>query len=155
MAFGYNQVRSFALGGTSTQGGAFTPAFRLDSTSPADPQNSSIGFPNVSYAPNTDPTQLTAPNGPGDFENIRSGYAAEQILPRAGRPSGTSNWSLQLQDEIAQDLIFSLGYIGQSAQYLHSGFLSNLNNINKQYFGLGDLLSNSQYNIPLGGSSQA
>ncbi len=65
----------------------------------------------------------------------------------------TSNWSLQLQDELAQDLIFTIGYIGQSAQNLRSGFLTNFNNISPSYFGLGDLLNNPQYNIPLGGTS--
>ncbi|WP_182277056.1 carboxypeptidase-like regulatory domain-containing protein [Granulicella sp. 5B5] len=149
MLQGYNISKSVALGGTATQGGAFTPAFRLDSASPADPQNSNIGFPNYSYAPNTDPTQLTAQNGPGSFQAV----AGDLILPRDGRPSMTSNWSLQLQDQIAQDLIFSIGYIGEVAQDLRSGFLTNFNNIDTKYFGLGDLLSNSQYNIPLGGTS--
>lgn len=149
MLLGYNQSRGFAYGGTATQGGAFTPAFRLDSNSPADPQNSQIGFPSVSYAPNTDPTQLTAQNGPGSFQAV----GGDLILPRDGRPSMTNNWSLQLQDQLAQDLIFTLGYIGQVAQNLRSGFLTNINNISPAYFGLGDLLSNSQYNIPLGGTS--
>ncbi len=150
MTYGYNQSRGFAYGNTATQGGAFTPAFRLDSASPADPQQSQIGFPNVSYAPNTSATQLTAQNGPGSFQPV----AGLVIQPGYGRPSMTNNWSLQLQDEIAQDLIFSLGYIGQAASSLHSGFLSNFNNIDQKYFGLGDLLGNSQYGIPLGGSSQ-
>jgi hypothetical protein len=149
MLQGYNIGKGVALGGTATQGGAFTPAFRLDSTSPADPQNSNIGFPNYSYAPNTDPTQLTAVNGPGSF----SAVAGDLILPRDGRPSMTSTWSLQLQDQLAQDLIFSLGYIGEVSQDLRSGFLTNFNNISPSQFGLGDLLSNAQYNIPLGGSS--
>ncbi|GGG78679.1 carboxypeptidase regulatory-like domain-containing protein [Edaphobacter dinghuensis] len=149
MLQGYNISKSVALGGTATQGGAFTPAFRLDSGSPADPQNSNIGFPNYSYAPNTDPTQLTAQNGPGSFQAV----GGDLILPRDGRPSMTSNWSLQLQDQLAQDLIFTIGYIGQVSQNLRSGFLTNFNNIDTKYFGLGDLLSNSQYNIPLGGSS--
>jgi hypothetical protein len=146
MLQGYNISKGVALGGTATQGGAFTPAFRLDSTSPADPQNSNIGFPNYSYAPNTDPTQLTAVNGLGSF----SAVAGDLILPRDGRPSMTSNWSLQLQDQFAQDLIFSLGYIGQVAQDLRSGFLTNFNNISPSDFALGDLLSNPQYNIPVG-----
>jgi hypothetical protein len=149
MLQGYNISKSVALGGTATQGGAFTPAFRLDSTSPADTQNSSIGFPNYSYAPNTDPTQLTAQNGPGSFQAV----AGDLILPRDGRPSMTSNWSLQLQDQLAQDLIFSIGYIGEVAQDLRSGFLTNFNNISTSYFNLGDLLSNPQYNIPQGASS--
>ncbi len=153
MVGGYNQSRSFAYGGTATQGGAFTPAFRLDSTSPIDPQtaaqNNQVGFPNVSYAPNLDPTQLTAQNGPGSFQSV----GGELIQPKFGRPSMTDNWSLQLQQELAQDLILSIGYIGQSAQNLRSGFLTNVNNIGQQYFGLGDQLSYNGYNIPLGGTS--
>ncbi len=150
MLQGYNINKGVALGGTATQGGAFTPAFRLDSAAPADPQNTNVGFPDFSYAPNTDPTQLTAVNGPGTFTAV----AGDLILARDGRPSMTSNWSLQLQDQIAQDLIFSLGYIGQAAQDLRSGFLTNFNNISPSDFALGDLLSNPQYNIPLGGSSR-
>ncbi|HEX5284648.1 MAG TPA: carboxypeptidase-like regulatory domain-containing protein, partial [Bryocella sp.] len=93
MSLGYNQSRDFSLGQTATTGGAFTPAFRLDASSAADPTNSTVGYPNVSYAPNLDPTQLTAPNGPGSFNAV----GGELILPRDGRPSMTSNWSIQLQ----------------------------------------------------------
>ena len=65
----------------------------------------------------------------------------------------TSNWSLQLQYQLAQDFIFTMGYIGQSAQNLHSGFLSNINNISPSAFAYGDHL-NDQYNyIPQGGAS--
>ena len=149
MSLGYNQSRDFALGQTATTGGAFTPAFRLDSSSPADPTNSTTGYPNVSYAPNLDPTQLTAQNGPGSFQAV----GGELILPRDGRPSMTSNWSIQLQDELAKDLIFTIGYIGQVAQNLRSGFLTNFNNIDTKYFSLGDQLNNAAYFIPLGGSN--
>jgi len=148
MAFGYNQNRSFNMGQTATTGGAFTPAFRLDASSPADPTNSTIGFPAVSFAPSTDPTQLTQPNGPGNIVAV----GGEVIQPRDNRPSMTNNWSLQLQDEIAQDLIFTIGYIGQVAQNLRSGDLSNINNISTKYFGEGDLISNKVYTIPTGGS---
>ena len=149
MSFGYNQGRDFFTNQGPTTGGAFTPAFRLDSGSAADPTNNNIGFPAVSYAPSLDPTQRTAPNGPGDFEPIQNNV----ILPKEGRPAMTSNWSLQLQDEIAQDLIFTIGYIGQAAQNLRSGFLSNINNIPTSDFALGDRLGNNFYNLPMGGSS--
>ncbi len=149
MSFGFNQSRDFFLGQTATTGGAFTPAFRLDASSAADPTNPNIGFPSVSYAPSTDPTQLTAPNGPGSFDAV----GGEVILPKDGRPSMTSNWSLQLQDQLAQDLIFSIGYIGQAAQNLRSGDLSNINNIDPKYFSMGDHLNNSSYFIPLGGAN--
>jgi len=151
MAFGYNQNRSFSAvqSAAAGTGGAFTPAFRLDSSSVADPTNSSVGFPNVSYAPSTDPTQLTTPNGPGAFDAV----GGEVIQKKNGRPSMTNNWSLQLQDELAQDLLFTIGYIGQVAQNLRSGDLSNINNISTSAFGMGDLLDNSKYFIPEGGSN--
>jgi hypothetical protein len=149
MDFGYNQNRSFFLGQTATTGGAFSPAFRLDSSSAADPTNSNVGYPSVSFAPSLDPTQLTAPNGPGSFDAV----GGEVILPKNGRPSMTDNWSLQFQDELAQDLIFTMGYIGQSAQNLRSGFLSNINNISTTNFDLGDRLNNPAYFIPQGGSN--
>ncbi len=98
MAMGYNQNRTFFDNQTATTGGAFTPAFRLDSTSAADPTNSSVGYPSVSYASNLDPTQLTAPNGLGSFDAV----GGEVIQPKDGRPSMTDNWSLQLQDELAK-----------------------------------------------------
>ena len=149
MNAGFNQNRDFFQGQGPTTGGAFTPAFRLDSTSAADPTNATVGYPSVSYAPSLDPTQLTAPNGPGSFDAV----GGEVIQPKNGRPSMTGNWSLQLQDEIAQDLIFTIGYIGQSAQNLRSGNLSNINNISPSYFSLGDKLNNPQFFIPQGGSN--
>ena len=151
MSLGYNQNRDFFQGqnNAANTGGAFTPAFRLDSSSAVDPTNPTVGYPNVSYAPNLDPTQLTAQNGPGSFNPV----AGELILPKDGRPSMTSNWSLQLQDEIAKDLMFTMGYIGQVAQNLRSGFLSNFNNISPNYFNMGDRLNNSQFFIPMGGST--
>jgi hypothetical protein len=151
MTLGYHINHGVSHGNTPTQGGQFTPAFRLDSTSPADPQFNSIGFPTTwSWTPNTDPTQLTAQNGPGSFQAV----AGELILPKDGRPSMTTSWGLQIQDQIAQDFIVTLGYVGSASQNLRSGFLSNFNNISKSYFGLGDVLNNSFYDIPLGGTSQ-
>ena len=149
MDAGFNQNRAFFTNQGPTTGGAFTPAFRLDSSSAADPTNSTVGFPNVSYAPSLDPTQLTAQGGPGNFTAV----GGEVIQPKNGRPSMTSNWSLQLQDELAQDLIFTMGYIGQTAQNLRSGDLSNINNNSSSTFALGDRLNNPQFFIPLGGSN--
>ncbi len=149
MDAGYTQGRSFFTNQSPTTGGAFTPAFQLDSTGGSDPTNRTVGFPNVSYAPSLDPTQLTAQGGPGNFTAV----GGEVIQPKNGRPSMISNWSLQLQDELAQDLIFTMGYIGQVAQNLRSGFLSNINNISPSNFTLGDRLNNPQFFIPLGGSN--
>lgn len=143
--FGSSMTAGYTIGrgigsfftGPGTAAG-FTPAFQLDA-----------GYPATSFAPNLNPDQLTAVNGPGSFTAV----GGELILPKFGRPSMTSNWSLQIQDELAQDLILSVGYIGQSAQNLHSGFLSNFNNIDPKYFSMGDHLDDTFDIIPLGGSA--
>jgi hypothetical protein len=150
MSFGYGSVSHnfYSVPGPTT-GGAFTPAFRLDSASPSDPTNSSIGFPAFDYATNLDPTQLTAPNGPNSFDAV----GGEVITAKDGRPSMTTSWSLQLQDQLAQDLILTIGYLGQASQNLRSGDLSNINNIDTKYFSMGDHLDNISYLIPEGGAN--
>jgi hypothetical protein len=142
MTQGYTQGRGVGSNftGPGTAGG-FTPAFQLDSGyAPWTP---------AYFAPSTDPTQLTAEGGPGTFTAV----GGEVIQPIYGRPDMTSNWSLQIQDELAQDLIFTLGYIGQTAQNLHSGDMTNFNNISPNQFTLGDALSDPQFAIPEGGSN--
>ncbi len=139
MAAGYTQSRSPVS--VNNNRGIFQHSFQLDT-----------GFQNadgsaVSFAPSTDPGQLTG--GVGQFNAV----GGEVITPSDGRPSMTNNWSLQLQDEVAQDLIFTMGYIGQVSQNLRSGDLTNYNNISKQYFNLGDRLNNGQFFIPEGGSN--
>ncbi|HZL26183.1 MAG TPA: TonB-dependent receptor [Acidobacteriaceae bacterium] len=139
MSAGYTQARSPV--GANPERGIFGHSFQLDS-----------GFKNadgsaISFAPSTDPGQLTG--GVGQFNAV----GGEVIVPSDGRPSMTGDWSLQLQDEIAQDLIFKMGYIGQVAQNLRSGDLTNYNNISKQYFALGDKLNSGQFYIPQGGSN--
>ncbi len=127
MTLGYTQGRSTGsfYTGPGTAAG-FTPAFMLDS---GEPQ-----WTKSFFAPSTDPGQLTGV--PGQFIPV----GGEVIKPQFGRPSMTTSWALQLQDEIAQDLIFTLGYEGQASQNLHSGFLTNPNNIDPKYFALGDHL---------------
>jgi hypothetical protein len=139
LSAGYTQSRSPV--GVNPERGIFGHSFQLDS-----------GFKNadgsaVSFAPSLDPGQLTG--GVGQFNAV----GGEVVVPSDGRPSMTSNWSIQLQDELAQDLIFKMGYIGQVAQNLRSGDLTNYNNISKQYFALGDKLNSGQFYIPQGGSN--
>ena len=140
MVLGYSQFRQIGSNftGPGTAGG-FTPAFQLDT--------GYDGFSASNFAPSTDPTQLTGV--PGQFNSV----GGEVIKPSYGRPSMTSSWSLQIQDELAQDLIFTLGYLGQSSQNLHSGFLSNDNNNSTNTFALGDKLNDVQFAIPTQGGS--
>jgi hypothetical protein len=139
--FGASMDAGFTQGRSTSSFNNFTPAFQLDSGyAPWTP---------AFFAPNTDPTQLTAPNGVGTFTNV----GGELIQNGSGRPSLTNNWSLQLQDELAQDLILTVGYIGQSAEHLHTEDISNVNNISPADFAYGDHLNDPTENIPEGGSS--
>lgn len=135
MQTGYSQYRQ--TGSVNN----FTPAFQLDS-------GYNLWTPSF-FAPNTSPTQLTAQNGVGTFTNV----GGELILKNSGRPSVTGNWSLQVQDELAQDLILTVGYIGQSAQDLHTGYISNINNIPMADFAYGDHLNDPLESIPEGGAA--
>ncbi|MGB6723188.1 MAG: TonB-dependent receptor [Terracidiphilus sp.] len=135
MNAGYNQSRN--VGSPNN----FTAAFPLDSGVSQWTQSF--------FAPNTDPTQLTTINGPGTFEDV----GGQLILKKSGRPSMTTEWSLQLQQELAQDLIFTLGYEGESAQNLHSEDISNVNNIPISDFAYGDNLNNPAETIPQGGTT--
>jgi hypothetical protein len=139
--FGASMDAGFTQGRGTGSFNNFTPAFQLDAGySPWTP---------AFFAPNTSPTQLTAPNGVGTFTNV----GGELIQNGAGRPSLTNNWSLQVQDELAQDLILTVGYIGQSAEHLHTEDISNINNISTADFAYGDHLNDPTEDIPEGGST--
>lgn len=61
------------------------------------------------------------------------------VKPSYGRPAQINQWNLQVQQELAKDLIFTVGYIGSSGSHLKSQE-ENINNISKQYFDLGNQL---------------
>ena len=89
------------------------------------------GFP--SFAPpsfNQDPSLLN-----GNFQGA-PGFAG----PSNGRPGMVQNWSLEVQHQLAPDLIFSVGYIGNHATRLNSN-LQQLNAIDPKYLPLGLKLS--------------
>ena len=90
------------------------------------------GFPQAfPTAPNLDPGQLNN----GNFAAVGGSFISKDM----GRPAMTTNWSLQLQDELSQDLILTMGYVGQRAQNLRSS-LQNINNIPLSAFSYGDRL---------------
>ena len=91
------------------------------------------GFPVYSLPPNLDPTQS---NG----QDLGNGLAGQYIAPAYGRPAAIYNWGLQIQQEFATDLIFTLGYIGTTGTYLHSD-LAQINDLNPSFYGLGGSLS--------------
>lgn len=115
-------VTGFTAVGNPNSPNGFDPSFEMDD-----------GFPTFTPAPNLDPSQL-------NFTGARVNW----IMKGDGRPGMIQNWSLQLQQEIAKDLIFTVGYVGQHSTRLNAN-LRNPNNIPISAFALGGLL-NVDYN---------
>lgn len=101
---------------------SFAPAISLDAGIPAFPP-----------PPNLDPAQL---NGGFGFGFGGPTYVA----PEYGRSAMVQNWSLEVQKQLAPDLILNLGYVGMHATRLRSN-LAQVNNLNPQFFSLGTDLS--------------
>lgn len=113
---GFNGFNNLFTTNAVTQG----PAYYWD--------NGVAAYPTA--VPNLDPTQL-------NFQ----GYNPV-ILRNYGRTSMIQNYSLQLQFQVARDLIWSAGYVGIHATSLHSGY-DALNAMSQQNFALGNGLNQS------------
>ncbi len=70
------------------------------------------------------------------------------IRPSYGRPAQVNQWNLQIQQELAKDLILTVGYLGSAGSHLRSG-IENINNMPKSNFSRGDGLVN--YNLDANG----
>ncbi len=90
-------------------------------------------FPAYAAPPNLDPNQ-------GNNQDLGNQLAGEYIAPSFGRPAAIYNWGFQVQQQLATDLILTLGYIGTTGTYLHSDLLQ-VNDINPKYFGAGQALN--------------
>ena len=113
-------------------------------TSAANPCTNVAGldqaFPAFAAPPNLDPAQA---NGQGLGGQLDSEYQASYM----GRPAAIYNWGAQVQQQLATDLIFTLGYIGTTGTYLHSNLLQ-VNDLNPKYFGYGAALGNDYAATP-------
>ena len=98
----------------------FDPAFNIDS-----------GVPAFALPPVLNP----------DVFNFR-GVGGSFIGKDQGRQAMIQNWSLQVQRELATDLMATIAYVGQRGTHLRSG-IQNINNINPSNFALGNKLFES------------
>jgi len=90
----------------------------------------SAGFPSFpAPAVSTDPSLLNGQN----VTYIASSY---------GRPGMTQNWTFEVQHQLAQDLILSVGYVGIKGSHLHSN-IAQVNALNPKYYYLGNDLTDS------------
>ena len=131
--FGGSTITGYTVQNQQTSNG-FDPAFAVDGgiTAPNLGQNLDPGF--------FDNGNANAPNP----------VTASYIQPSYGRPAQINQWNLQVQQELAKDLIMTLGYIGSSGAHLRSG-VQNINNIPIANFSRGDALVN--YNLAANGLS--
>ncbi len=120
--FGGSEIAGYSLPIQQNSDG-FTDSYRIDN-----------GLNPYVIAPNLDPGLFSNGNSaaPKNFSNY--------IKPSYGRPAQVNQWNLQVQQELAKDLIMTVGYIGSSASHLKSG-IENVNNTSPSTFGLGDILS--------------
>jgi hypothetical protein len=137
----YGPLQYADFGGSMLTGYASNPNFSSDGFNPAF--NISGGFPQYPAPPNLDPGQLDNGNAAAP-QPVGGSY----IAAKYGRPAMVNQWNLQVQQELARDLIMTVGYIGQAAQNLRSG-IENINNMSKSNFARGDQLT--QYNLAAAG----
>ncbi|MBZ5725306.1 MAG: carboxypeptidase-like regulatory domain-containing protein [Acidobacteriia bacterium] len=122
----YGSLLYADFGGFLRTGFQANPGFSsIDGFAPAF--NISSGFPSFTPPPNLDPSQLNF-QGP------------QYLDPTYGRPSMIQNWSIQIQQQLATDLILEVGYVGTHATHLHTNF-DAVNSLTPNFLGLGSLLS--------------
>ncbi len=119
--FGNDLETGFQATPTFNSPNGFDPAFNIAS-----------GFPGYTPPPNLNPSQI----------NFQGNPATAYVDPSYGRPAMIQNWSFEIQQQLATDLLLDLAYVGQHSTHLHSN-IDPINNLNPQYFGLGSLLGDS------------
>ena len=133
----YGPLQYDDFGGSMNSGYKSSPGF--NSTNGFDPSFViDEGYPPFPLPPNLDPGQFNGSFLPGSY-----------IEKSAGRPAAIYNYNLQVQQQVAQDLILSIGYIGSQGQNLQANN-QNINNIPYQDLALGNLLSTNLLNNPYG-----
>ena len=76
----------------------FNPAFNI-----------STGFPSYTRPPFLDPNQL-------------NGQGVQYVDPSYGKPPMVSNWSIEIQRQLATDLILDVAYVGSHGKNLRTNF---------------------------------
>lgn len=106
----------------------FDPSFQIDN-----------GYPAFAPPPDLDPGLYNGVFMPGSY-----------IEKTAGRPAAIYNYTMQVQQQLANDLILSIGFVGSEGQNLQANN-QNINNMPLQDIALGDELNaqlmNNSYGV--------
>jgi hypothetical protein len=115
--FGGSMTTGYSVSNNTLSLNGFDPAFTIDAGMPAftPPPNENPGVYNGSYVP-------------GSY-----------ITPDAGRPATLYTWNVEIQHQLATDLIATVGYMGMHSTDLKANLL-NPNNMPTKYFSYGDSL---------------
>ena len=115
--FGGSMVNGYTANPNAPSHNGFDPSFEIDN-----------GMPAFTPPPDEDPGYFNGTYLPGSY-----------IKPSAGRPATVYNWNLEVQHQLADDLLLTVGYVGNHATDLDSNLL-NPNNMPKSDFALGNAL---------------
>lgn len=127
----YAQLSYSDFGMSLATGTTATPSFQSsDNFSPVAQGTLDSGFP-----PFTPPSNIQDPT-----LNTFNTSGVTYVAPSYGRPGMIQNWDLEIQHQLAPDLIFTLGYVGQHGTRLLSN-LAQVNTPNPKYNYLGNALN--------------
>ncbi len=118
--FGGGMATGYTVNPSAPSHNGFDPSFEIDN-----------GMPAFTPPPNEDPGIYNGSFVPGSY-----------ITKDAARPATVYNWNLEVQHQVATDLIATVGYIGNHSTDLASNLL-NPNNMSTKYFNLADALYQS------------
>jgi hypothetical protein len=96
--FGAYNRTGFVSNPSFTSIDGFNPAFNI-----------STGFPSYTRPPFLDPNQL-------------NGQGVQYVDPSYGKPPMVSNWSIEIQRQLATDLILDVAYVGSHGKNLRTNF---------------------------------
>ena len=111
----------------------------LTSGTTASPNFNSVDNFSPVQSPDAGVPAFTAPSNAQD-PALLNGSTPFYVAPEYGRPGMVQNWSLEVQHQLATDLILSVGYVGMHSTRLHSNLLQ-INSIAPQFYALGNNLN--------------
>lgn len=142
----YSALSYSDFGDSLTSGTSVSPDFKSqDNFGIGTAQPLDTGFPAFPPPSNaSDPALLN-----GNFAG-----APNYVGPDYGRPGMVQNWSLEVQHQLATDLILSVGYVGTRGTRLRSN-LAQINSINPQFYPLGTTIETQTVGSPEGQATLA
>ncbi len=124
----YSDFGTALMSGTTVSPTFTTPDNFTVAQSPSGNATLDGGFP-----------QFTPPSNNQD-PTISNGQSPFYVAPEFGKPGMIQNWSFEIQQELAKDLIFSMGYVGMHSTRLHS-WLVQRNSVDPKFYPLGNDLN--------------